>query len=39
MKPDVIAALGPDDLAKIETLLQTFVVEAGARCAFRRRIP
>jgi predicted regulator of Ras-like GTPase activity (Roadblock/LC7/MglB family) len=34
MNPDVIAALGPDDLARIETLLQTFVVEAGARSAF-----
>jgi predicted regulator of Ras-like GTPase activity (Roadblock/LC7/MglB family) len=34
MNPDVIAALGPDDLRRIETLLQTFVDEAGARCAF-----
>jgi predicted regulator of Ras-like GTPase activity (Roadblock/LC7/MglB family) len=34
MNPDVIAALGPDDLRRIESLLQTFVDQAGARCAF-----
>lgn len=31
---DPLAALGPDDIARIENLLRTFVVEAGARCAF-----
>jgi predicted regulator of Ras-like GTPase activity (Roadblock/LC7/MglB family) len=34
MKDDAIAALGPDDLQRIAGLLQSFLGEAGARCAF-----
>jgi predicted regulator of Ras-like GTPase activity (Roadblock/LC7/MglB family) len=34
MNPDAIAALGPDDFRRIESLLQTFVDQAGARCVF-----
>lgn len=34
MSPDAIAALGPDDLQRIARLLQSFLGEAGARCAF-----
>lgn len=33
MNPDVIASLGPEDLDRVKGLLQSFVAEAGARCA------
>jgi predicted regulator of Ras-like GTPase activity (Roadblock/LC7/MglB family) len=33
MTADAIAALGPDDLRRIDRLLEAFVSEAGARCA------
>jgi predicted regulator of Ras-like GTPase activity (Roadblock/LC7/MglB family) len=33
MKPDAIAALGPDDVHRITRLLNAFVGDAGARCA------
>jgi predicted regulator of Ras-like GTPase activity (Roadblock/LC7/MglB family) len=34
MSSSAIAAIGPDDLRRIESLIQTFVDQAGARCAF-----
>lgn len=33
MTADAIAALGPDDLRRVDRLLEAFVREAGARCA------
>ena len=33
MNPDVIASLGPEDLERVNRLLQSFLTEAGARCA------
>jgi predicted regulator of Ras-like GTPase activity (Roadblock/LC7/MglB family) len=33
MTADAISALGPDDLRRVERLLDAFVHEAGARCA------
>ena len=33
MTADPIASLGPEDLQRIDRLLQRFVTEAGARCA------
>jgi predicted regulator of Ras-like GTPase activity (Roadblock/LC7/MglB family) len=33
MRPDAIAALGPDDLQRIERFLEAFVTEAAARCS------
>ena len=31
--PDPLSSLGPDDLHRFDRLLETFVSEAGARCA------
>lgn len=33
MTSDPLAALGPDDLENVNQLLESFVTEAGARCA------
>lgn len=33
MSPDPLSTLGPEDLEKVKQLLESFVSEAGARCA------
>ncbi|MDX1674000.1 MAG: roadblock/LC7 domain-containing protein [Longimicrobiales bacterium] len=33
MSPDPLASLGPEDLKRVDRLLESFVSEAGARCA------